>query len=247
MIENIDYVICPICNEKIKRISTNGHLRKHNITFTEFKCRFPTAKTYCKNYSDKLSISKKKQKVSKETRSKISKANRGNKAWNKGKTKLTDNRIKKYGKNVSKTRLRKLESGEMIHNSLGQKRSFQYKKKMRLLRVSQLLKNGNKWPAYNKKACDIFKLFDIKNNTNGQYATHPYEYLIRNLGYWVDYINFDMKLIIEVDEPYHFNKKTGKIREKDIQRQKEIQELFSDYTFLRFKDKQMDKILEIQL
>ena len=119
--------------------------------------------------------------------------------------------------------------------------------KIRIKRVASIIKNGMKWPAYNKKACKKFKEFDKLNNTNGQYATHPNEFYIKELGYWPDYINFDLKLIIEVDESRHFDKSTGELKEKDIIRQKNIQEFYSDFKFLRFKDTEMDKMPEVQI
>jgi len=59
------------------------------------------------------------------------------------------------------------------------------------------------------------------------------EYHIRKLGYFLDYINFYKKIIIEWDESYHFDEE-GKLREKDVIRQKEIQKVFPDFKFIRF-------------
>ena len=102
--------------------------------------------------------------------------------------------------------------------------------------------NGGKFPSYNKNTIPIFQEFDRLNNTRGIYATNPYEF--QCLGYSLDYINFDLKLIIEIDEPRH-EKPIQKA--KDIIRQEEIQELYSDFEFLRFKDTEMNKTLEIKL
>jgi len=266
MINNIDYIICPICNKKVKRLATNGHLRIHNITSKELLKKYPNQKMFCENYSKKLSNSQIGKTIKESTKLKISKANKGNLAWNKRLTKAIDERIKKYGKNVSKTRLRKLKNGEMLHNSLGQKRTkksrllmskahigqtsnkkgktfeqiygkskaIQIKNILRLHRINQILKNGLIFPAYNKKAIEFFKVFDKKNNTNGQYATNPKEYCINSLGYWVDYINFDKKIIMEYDEKHHYNN-DGNLRNKDIQRQQKIQKNFPDFDFVRIK------------
>lgn len=89
-------------------------------------------------------------------------------------------------------------------------------------------------PGYNLKACECFKQFDIDNNTTGQYATNGGEFYIEELGYWIDYINHDLKLIIEWDEKKHF--KNGQLREKDIIRQQKIQELYPNYEFKRIKE-----------
>jgi len=100
---------------------------------------------------------------------------------------------------------------------------------MRLAAIKRIRRNNGKvFPSYNVHACNWFKLFDEINSTNGMYG--PNEYLIEELGYWPDYINFDVKLIIEWDESYHRNQE-----EKDKQRQKEIQKHFSDFEFIRIK------------
>jgi len=72
-------------------------------------------------------------------------------------------------------------------------------------------------PNWNPKACNHFEQFDKDNNTNGQHARNGGEYHIKELGYWVDYINHDMKLIMEYDEKKHFDI-SGNLCEKDIVR-----------------------------
>lgn len=88
-------------------------------------------------------------------------------------------------------------------------------------------------PNWNPKACDYFEEFDKENNTQGQYARNGGEYRIKELGCWLDYINHDLKLIMEYDESYHKNPKQ---KEKDMRRQKEIQEYFSNYEFRRIEE-----------
>lgn len=90
-------------------------------------------------------------------------------------------------------------------------------------------------PNYNPKACEYFLLFDEMYNTKGRYAVYGNgEYLIKELGYFPDYINFDLKLIIEYDEGHHFE--NGVLRERDVQRQQEIQKHFPDFEFFRIKE-----------
>jgi len=100
--------------------------------------------------------------------------------------------------------------------------------------ISERLENGQQMvPNWNPKACDYFEQFDKDNNTSGHHARNGGEFYIKELGYWVDYINHDLKLIIEYDEDYHF--KNGILREKDVIRQQEIQKFFKDYEFKRIK------------
>lgn len=49
--EDVDYVCCMICNEKFKKL-TDTHLKKHNISMSDYKIKFPNYKT-----SSKKSIS----------------------------------------------------------------------------------------------------------------------------------------------------------------------------------------------
>jgi hypothetical protein len=90
-------------------------------------------------------------------------------------------------------------------------------------------------PNYNNEACKYFQKFDEKNNTKGQYATNGGEFYVKELGYWLDYINFEKKLIIEWDERNH-HYLGGKLKQKDKLRQKEIQKLYFDFKFVRIKD-----------
>lgn len=122
------------------------------------------------------------------------------------------------------------------HVSIGKKHSKEAKKKMRMSRIRNLKKNGNHWPSYNPKACEFFKSFDQQNNTKGRYAVYgDNEYEISELGYFPDYINFDLKLIMEYDEPRHYNKDKS-LKQKDILRQEEIQAHFPDFKFERIKE-----------
>ena len=90
-------------------------------------------------------------------------------------------------------------------------------------------------PNFNKNSIPYFKKFDKENNTKGLYGKE--EFHIPGTRYRVDYINFNLKLIIEWDEESHF--KNNKLKEKDIQRQKEIQAFYPDFEFLRIREKEL--------
>jgi len=49
---NVDYVICPICNEKLKEIN-NVHLKYHNMTPPEFDKTYPNNKRISKKCLEK--------------------------------------------------------------------------------------------------------------------------------------------------------------------------------------------------
>ncbi len=93
------------------------------------------------------------------------------------------------------------------------------------------------FPNFNRSSIKFFKNFDEENDTWGLYGIN--EFHIKELGYWLDYFNQELKLIIEWDEEYHFDRK-GNLREKDIQRQKEIQDLYPDFEFRRIREKELN-------
>jgi hypothetical protein len=120
-------------------------------------------------------------------------------------------------------------------------------RKIRINTINRIKNNyGNPFPSYNKKACEYFKRFDEENNTKGQYALYGGgEYYIKDLGYWLDYINFEKKLIIEFDEGHHYLT-DGSLREKDIVRQKEIENLLNDFIFIRIKENSFEEVSKCQ-
>ena len=98
----------------------------------------------------------------------------------------------------------------------------------------RIKKAGDITPNYNPRACKTFEQLNLKNKWNLQHEENGGEYCIKELGYWPDAIDFKNKIIIEYDEKRHFNK-NGKLRKKDIIRQKEIQNHYPDFKFLRIK------------
>ena len=86
-------------------------------------------------------------------------------------------------------------------------------------------------PNFNLKACEYFKSFDNQNKTQGEYATSGGEHYIKQLGYFLDYFNSTMKIIMEWDEPYH-----KKQKEKDFKREKEIKKVYPSYAFVRITE-----------
>ena len=88
-IENVDYVVCPICLKKFKRISVS-HLKRHNLTMVGFRKQFPNKSLVCE-----------------KTRKFMGDLQRGennpvhkNGVWNKGKKKETDKRVAKYSNSL---------------------------------------------------------------------------------------------------------------------------------------------------
>jgi hypothetical protein len=111
-LENIDYVICQICQKKFGQI-TSKHLTSHQITFDDYINRFPNAQT--------------KSQVMQTRKSKnISIAKTGCVAHNKGKSASEEQKKKQ-----SIVMKEKFLSGEIIHWNLGNTTSEETKEKIR--------------------------------------------------------------------------------------------------------------------
>ena len=214
---------------------------------------FNKGKKYSPETLKKMSMAKKGKKLSEEHRKKLSKGHKGQKAWNRGisindetQKALINSHLGKPSWNkgnigmCTKETILKMRNSHLgyIPGNKGIKYSIESKRKMRISRIIQINKSiasgGQIHPTYNKLACEYFKQFDEINNIQGQYATSGGEYYIKELGYWLDYFCLDKKLIIEWDEEAHYI--NGKLKERDIIRQKEIENHFPDYTFIRIRE-----------
>ncbi len=90
---------------------------------------------------------------------------------------------------------------------------------------------------HNLIATKFFRKFDKDFRTKGHYADPENgKKEFRVIGYSLDYINFDLKMIIEWDEESHYRK--GFLKKKDAERQQEIQEHFPDFRFVRIRQKE---------
>jgi hypothetical protein len=98
-------------------------------------------------------------------------------------------------------------------------------------------KKGENWqPFFNKQAAEYFLQFDKNKNTNGQHALNGGERRIYNQGsIFLDYINDELKLIIEYDEPHHAYR-----QEEDLDREKRIKEELPEYQLVRIDDNRVN-------
>lgn len=99
----------------------------------------------------------------------------------------------------------------------GKKHSLETKLKMRLKRIEDLDKkfpNGWTSPNYNKKACVLFEKINSELNWNGQHAERVREFRI--LGYFLDYYEPTLNVVIEYDEKNH---EKPKQKQRDLEKQ----------------------------
>ena len=80
-----------------------------------------------------------------------------------------------------------------------------------------------KSPRYDIESIQVLEVFGKKHNLNLQHAERGGEVYIKSLGYWLDGYDKERNIVVEIDEPYHFRKDLI-LPDKDIQRQKDIQE-----------------------
>ena len=106
-------------------------------------------------------------------------------------------------------------------------------KKQRLNAIEYIKKTkGQVVPRYNVNSIKLIENFGKKYNFNFKHAENGGEYHIKELGYWLDAYDIEKNVVLEIDEPHHF--KNGKLKEKDVIRQKEI-EIFLKCKFFRLK------------
>jgi len=158
------------------------------------------------------------KKHSEETRRKISKANTGKIRGPLSEEQKRKMSIARKGKKFSEEHKRKIG----IANK-GKKRSEEIRRKMRLAHIKRVKNvNGQIFPAYNPKACAVIEEYGKKHGYNFRHAENGGEFRIKGLGYWVDGYDAEKNVVIEYDEPAHYQ--NDKLKEKDIRRQQEIQE-----------------------
>lgn len=116
----------------------------------------------------------------------------------------------------------------------GRKCSEENKKKFRLLMIEKLSKtNKNFHPPYNERGCEYFDFLMKENNVFIQHALNGGEFHIKELGYWVDGYDKDNNIVYEWDEEHH-HYVNGELTEKDLNRQREIEE-FLNCKFIRIR------------
>jgi hypothetical protein len=197
---------------------------------------------YSKEALKKMSENSKKKNLSEETLKKMSESRKGKESWNKGKILFEEHRKKiseaRKGKepwNKGKTGVYSKEAlKRMSEANKNKKPSEETRKKLRRSTIKNIENRcGQCTPNYNSLACELINDYGKKYNYNFQHAENGGEYHIKELGYWVDGYDQDNNIVIEVDESFHFDH-DGNLKEKDVQRQKEIEE-YLNCKFIRLK------------
>ena len=153
------------------------------------------------------------------------------------------NKLKEYRKTeeyreAQSNRIKNSEAFKLSHTS------DEYRKKRRLITCNQIINlrkiSNNKktfMPMFNKKACEYFNKLMEEKNINIQHAMNGGEYVIPELGYFVDGYDKENNVVYEFDENYHYLP-NGELRECDKRRQKEIED-FLKCKFIRIKENEI--------
>lgn len=114
--------------------------------------------------------------------------------------------------------------------------SSETKRKQRLAKIQYIIKqNGSIAPRYNKRACEYFNEMERTRGWNGLYASKNGEFFVKSLGYFVDYYEPTYNIIVEYDEPTHYNI-DNTLKKRDNERMIEIIE-YLHCKFLRYNER----------
>jgi len=204
----------------------------------------PTIMTYTRNYSvieakrnnRKCRVCSKLGSTHSElTRCKLSKIHKG-KILSKSTKELI--RQANLGKKASRETKNKMSNSQKQIDRYGDNnvaRRPEVRDKLRIIRTEQLQKSDSS-ANYNPTACVFFDRLNRDLKLNGVYATNKGEHVV--LGYWLDYYEPSLNLVIEWDEPFHYNK-NNELRERDKIRQSKIQQELN-CKFIRIKQNEFD-------
>lgn len=99
----------------------------------------------------------------------------------------------------------------------GKKLTIDHKRRIRLGVIRSRSQNLKLYPNYTKYACQLFDEINHELGWRGQHAENGGEFFIRELGYWVDYYEPNLNIIIEFDDKNHkYRKEKDEIRQQEI-------------------------------
>mgnify|MGYP001561246141 CR=1 FL=1 len=138
--------------------------------------------------------------------------------------------------NISKTHKESFENGRKPWNKdiKTGPLTFEHKENLRKSMLKYLKSCcGQDHPNYNLDACKFFKFLNLYCGWEGIYAENLGEFYIEELGYWLDYYEPILNVVIEWDEKRHY--KNNLLREEDIIREDRIKN-YLHCKFIRIKE-----------
>lgn len=213
---------CPQCL-KILSYSSKSKLSRANDENSTCKSCARKRQIITDETKKKWSITRTGRKLSDETRKKLSLVRKGRPISEKQKQQIS---IANSGSKFSAEFKQKCRE-----RMLGNIPSEETRRKLRLAAIGRI---GQVFPSYNLSACKLFEQLEKEFGFDGIYATknNHGEFYVKELGYWVDYYEPNLNLVIEYDEKHH-ERHSQKLR--DAKRQEEIINLLK-CKFVRIKE-----------
>lgn len=218
---------CPICN-KLLLYTENWVKNRANRLNTKCKSCSTKGKFVSQETRKKQSVSFKGRKVSKKTRVAMSVAHTGKKHSDETKLKMSGENNGMFG--VYRT-------GEQ-NPFFGKNHNDASKLKMRLSaakRVIQKNASTGRLNNINPREFDYFKKIENEKNWDGIfYGKNTHQFYVEKLGYFVDYYEPQLNIVVEYDEPRHYV--ANELRNKDLTRMVRIKKLLN-CRFYRYNEK----------
>lgn len=217
-------------SNQMKEKKKNSFSGKDNPNFGKVSHR--KGKTMIDEYGEKKAL---------EISEKISESGIGRIPYSKGKTfeEIFGEEKAKELKRINSERQKEntQRCGKTYEEYYGIEKAKRIKRNQRISTIRRIMKNisngGQIQPRYNPSGCNYFNKLMEQTNTFIHHAENGGEYNIEELGYWVDGYDKENNIVYEFDEKRHFNS-DGTLKDKDIQRQKEITNLLK-CEFIRIK------------
>lgn len=235
-------------------------------------------KTHTQEVKIRMSILRRAENLSSETRRKLSESHRGKSSWNKGLSTITEEHKKtlseglknnpdarkkisefhkkkwkdpEYKKLQSKSRsgkipwnkgltgifskeaLEKIGKSGLLHKGKIVSKETRLKQRISAIKRMEKQLGHQVSPNFNTNACFLIDEYGKQHGYNFKHAMNGGEHYFKKLGYWVDGYDPEKNVVIEIDESHHFNAQ-GNLSEKDVRRQKEIEEYYG-CTFIRIR------------
>jgi hypothetical protein len=254
---------CDFCNIKFESLTSKNQKfcsPKCYHDFTVGKPNGQKGKIISKETKEKIKKTLTGYKHTEESKQKMSRASKGEKNgfWGKHHTIESGKKMSESRKGEKNSNYHKIFSEETRNKmsinakkqglgqlNLGKNHSKESKRKMRLSAIKRIENTkGQINPNYNIEACKFFDELNKKFNLIGLHAEHVGEVYISKLGYWVDYYEPFLNLVIEWNEERHY--KNNKLKEREINRQEEIQDLLK-CEFINIRQKYFEQEKEFIL
>lgn len=123
------------------------------------------------------------------------------------------------------------------NGQVGKVHSEETKRKMRVSKIKHIIeKNGSIRSTVNKRGCAYFDQLEQQMGwTSGRHGLRSGEFHIKELGYFVDYYEPNLNIVVEYDEPLHYYV-DNRLKEKDVKRMLQIKEHLG-CRFLRYNER----------